>query len=473
MLDSYEMVIGLEVHVELKTQTKIFCSCDTSFGQAPNTQTCPVCLGLPGSLPVLNKKAVEYAVRAGLATECEIRLESKQDRKNYFYPDLAKAYQISQYDQPLCEKGRIVIHPGYEKEIGITRIHIEEDAGKLVHHPKEGTLIDYNRAGVPLIEIVSEPDMRSAIEAKMYLQKLRGIILYTGVSDCKMNEGSFRVDVNLSVRKKGSQVLGTRTEMKNLNSFTSVVKAIDHEFQRQVKLLESGGSVIQETRKWDQEKNKSIAMRSKEDAHDYRYFPDPDLSSIRLQAAYVEDIKSALPELPDVKISRYVKEYDISKEVAEIICIDPARSLYFEDVLMATEDPVTASHIFTGEVLKILDKKEIDIPEFQASYISKLVDLIHEKVINTSIAKRVIQQMFSSLEDPVKIIDQQGLYLIKDEELLKEKMTAILTKQPQILIDYKQGKTKALQALIGQIMKETKGLADPETIEILFKAHLE
>ncbi|MBN2795937.1 MAG: Asp-tRNA(Asn)/Glu-tRNA(Gln) amidotransferase subunit GatB [Clostridia bacterium] len=463
------MVIGLEVHVELKTRSKIFCSCDTTFGQKPNTQTCPVCLGLPGSLPVLNEEVIHYGIKAGLATGCKIALKSKQDRKNYFYPDLAKAYQISQYDQPLCEHGKIVIHPGYDKTIGITRIHLEEDAGKLIHHPVEGTLIDYNRAGVPLIEIVSEPDISSALEAKLYLQKLRGIILYTGISDCKMNEGSFRVDVNLSVRKKGEKTLGTRTEMKNLNSFSSVAKAIENEYLRQIKVLETGGTITQETRKWDQEKNKSIAMRTKEDAHDYRYFPDPDLSPIVLSEQMIEGVQLSLPELPDTKVLRYIDTYKLSKEIAEIICIEPAHANYFEATVSCGADPVVTANLMTGEIFKQLDKIDDTLPPFTSEALSELVQLIERESINISIGKKVLQMMFSEATFPKELVEREQLYMIKDEVYLSHLVDQILDGSSKILEDYQSGKAKALQALIGQVMKETKGLADPGITEMLIK----
>ncbi|MEE1066805.1 MAG: Asp-tRNA(Asn)/Glu-tRNA(Gln) amidotransferase subunit GatB, partial [Acutalibacteraceae bacterium] len=307
MAKEYEMVIGLEVHVELKTKTKIFCNCETSFGAEPNSHTCPVCMGLPGTLPVLNDKVVEYAVKAGLATNCKIANFSKQDRKNYFYPDLPKAYQISQFDLPLCEHGYLDIETeSGSKRIGITRIHIEEDAGKLVHDDIHGTMIDCNRCGVPLIEIVSEPDIRSAEEAKAYLQKLRAIILYTGISDCKMNEGSFRCDVNLSVREKGSKKFGTRTEMKNINSFQFVVKAIEYEYKRQIEAIENGEKIVQETRKFDADTGKTYSMRGKENANDYRYFPDPDLPPIELSDEKIEKIKTTIPELPDARKKKYM-----------------------------------------------------------------------------------------------------------------------------------------------------------------------
>jgi len=465
MIKDYEMVIGLEVHVELKTKSKIFCSCDTTYGAAPNTQTCPVCLGLPGTLPVLNKQVVDYAIKAGLATHATITKIGKQDRKNYFYPDLTKAYQISQYDQPICEHGYIDVVDDGIKRIGITRIHIEEDAGKLVHHPDKGTLIDYNRAGVPLIEIVSEPDIRSAKEAKSYLQKLRGILLYADVSDCKMNEGSFRCDVNLSVRKKGAKELGTRTEMKNLNSFSSVVKAIDHEYQRQVKLIESGGQVDQETRKWDQDKNKSIAMRSKEDAHDYRYFPDPDLTPIIIDETHISRLEKELPELPDKRVERY-EAAGISRSDAELIVIDKAFSDYLDEVIQVGGQAKTAASFMITSLKKYSDTEE-EIPLSPLAY-KELIDCLVDDTLNVSLAKRVIQKMIEEEKSASEIIQLYDLQIIKDESVLLPIIEVVLEKSGKIIQDYLSGKEKALQAIVGQVMKSTAGKADPEiTLQLI------
>jgi len=469
----YEMVIGLEVHVELKTESKIFCGCSTTFGQPPNTQVCPICLGLPGTLPVLNEKVVEYAVLAGLATHCDITRVGKQDRKNYFYPDLPKAYQISQYDQPLCEKGHIEIEDkDYKKKIGITRIHIEEDAGKLIHREGIGTLIDYNRGGVPLIEIVSEPDIRSAQEARLYLQKLRGILLYTGISDCKMNEGSFRCDVNLSVRKKGDKTLGTRTEMKNLNSFSSVGRAIENEFLRQVKLVESGGLVQQETRRWDQDKNKSISMRTKEDAHDYRYFPDPDLMPIVLDEKYINQLKASLPELPDAKKEKYMKEFGLPTYDADQIALNLHIAEYFERAVEHYNNSKMIANVMISEVFRLLQKSDDEdekIP-FDPKDLADYVKLIDDRIINASIGKKVIEKMWQEGLTAQVIIDRDDLKLIRDKDILSSYLDEVIKTNEKGVKDYLSGKEKALQSLIGQVMRLTQGKADPEiTMELLIK----
>lgn len=469
------MVIGLEVHVELKTATKIFCGCSTTFGASPNTQCCPVCLGLPGTLPVLNEKVVEYAVLAGLATECTITENGKQDRKNYFYPDLPKAYQISQYDHPLCENGKVRIEVlGSSKTIGITRIHIEEDAGKLVHDPKGGTMIDYNRCGVPLIEIVSEPDIRSAEEAKAYLQKLRAILLYADVSDCKMNEGSFRCDVNLSVRKKGETAFGTRTEMKNLNSFNSVTRAIDHEFQRQVKLVESGGTVIQETRRWDQDKNKSFSMRTKEDAHDYRYFPDPDLMPILIDAAYIERVRAMLPALPDQRKRDYIASYGLSQYDAEQLVSSRELAEFFESTAQAAKSAKIAANLIMTDMMRLIGKSEeetLEIP-FDGQRFARLVNLIVDGEINASIAKKILQRMWDEDADPVDLVRKEGLSLIRDEATLMPLVEQVIADYPKVVEDYLGGKEKALQSLIGQVMRQTAGKADPQLTRELFLARI-
>ncbi len=417
MIANYEMVIGLEVHVELKTATKIFCGCSTKFGAAPNTQCCPVCTGMPGSLPVLNGKVVEYAVKAGLATGCKIATYSKQDRKNYFYPDLPKAYQISQYDLPLCSEGHLDIETeSGKKRIGITRIHIEEDAGKLVHQEGKGTFIDCNRCGVPLIEIVSEPDMRSAEEAKAYLQKLRAIILYTGVSDCKMNEGSLRCDVNLSIRKKSSDKLGTRTEMKNLNSFQNVVKAIEYEYARQVSVLEEGGEVIQETRRFDMNTGKTSSMRSKENADDYRYFPDPDLVPIVVSPEFLEEIRKSIPVLPDQRKASYQEKYGLTSLAAETLVTRKDIADYFETVAGETEYPLLAANLVSGEVARLCPEEQA-VP-VAPEHIAVLSDLLGQGKINGGTCKKVIAQLFREDGDPIAIIEAQGLQPISDPQVL-------------------------------------------------------
>jgi len=469
MKDEYEIVIGLEVHVELKTQTKIFCNCTTAFGGEPNTHCCPICLGLPGTLPVLNEKVVDYAIKAGLATNCSITRFGKQDRKNYFYPDLPKAYQISQFDLPLCKEGYLDVMVGEtEKRIGITRIHIEEDAGKLVHG-ENGTLIDYNRCGVPLIEIVSEPDMRSAEEVRAYLIKLRSILLFTEVSDCKMNEGSFRCDVNLSVRKKESSELGTRTEMKNLNSFAFINKAIESERLRQINLIESGGHVVQETRRWDQEKGKSFAMRTKEDAHDYRYFPDPDLMPIVIDDAMLKSINDSLPQLPDDRKKGYMKKLGLTAYVAEQIVSTKELSDFFDLSIELGAPPDTASKLLMSEVIRLMNKEEdegyigLSNPQFV-----ELVKYIDSGEINYSIGKKVLEGIWKTDQMPIDYVDTFDLKPIKDKVKLKAIADTIFSDNPKIMTDYIAGKVQAKQSFIGQMMRFTKGKADPEVTSDLF-----
>lgn len=463
MIANYEMVIGLEVHVELKTATKIFCGCSTKFGAAPNTQCCPVCTGMPGSLPVLNGKVVEYAVKAGLATGCKIATYSKQDRKNYFYPDLPKAYQISQYDLPLCSEGYLDIETeNGKKRIGITRIHIEEDAGKLVHQEGKGTFIDCNRCGVPLIEIVSEPDMRSAEEARAYLQKLRAIILYTGVSDCKMNEGSLRCDVNLSIRKKGSDKLGTRTEMKNLNSFQNVVKAIEYEYARQVSVLEEGGEVIQETRRFDMNTGKTSSMRSKENANDYRYFPDPDLVPIVISPEFLEEIKTSIPVLPDQRKQSYQEKYGLSSLAAETLVTRKDIADYFETAAGMTEYPVLAANLVSGEVARLCPEEQA-VP-VAPEHIAVLADLLGQGKINGGTCKKVIAQLFQQDGDPLKIIEAQGLQQISDPAVLRPMAEEVLRQSQKVVNDYQNGNKNAFHALVGQMMKKTQGKGNPQVI---------
>ena len=470
MAKEYEMVIGLEVHVELKTKTKIFCNCETSFGAEPNTHTCPVCMGLPGTLPVLNNKVVEYAVKAGLATNCKIANFSKQDRKNYFYPDLPKAYQISQFDLPLCEHGYLDIETeSGSKRIGITRIHIEEDAGKLVHDDIHGTMIDCNRCGVPLIEIVSEPDMRSAEEARAYLQKLRAIILYTGISDCKMNEGSFRCDVNLSVREKGSKKFGTRTEMKNINSFQFVVKAIEYEYKRQIEAIENGEKIVQETRKFDADTGKTYSMRSKENANDYRYFPDPDLPPIELSDEEIEKIKNTIPELPDVRKKKYMENYGISAYISEKIISDMDMADYFEKVATLAKTPKVVANLLVGEVAR-LNTAEMFYCPISAANMAKLSDLISDEVINTSTAKKLISRMWVDNSDPVLIVEKEELKQINDRQLLTEIAKEVIDKSQKLVSDYKAGKQQALKALMGQTMGKTAGKANPVILEEIIKS---
>ncbi len=464
MLKDYEMVIGLEVHVELKTATKIFCGCSTRFGAPPNTQCCPVCTGMPGSLPVLNGKVVEYAVMAGLATNCTIATYSKQDRKNYFYPDLPKAYQISQYELPLCSRGYLDIETeAGKKRIGITRIHIEEDAGKLTHVEGRGTLIDCNRCGVPLIEIVSEPDMRSAEEARAYLQKLRAIILYTGVSDCKMNEGSLRCDVNLSIRKRGSDTLGTRTEMKNLNSFQSVVKAIEYEYARQVSVLEEGGEVIQETRRFDMNTGKTSSMRSKENADDYRYFPDPDLVPILVSETLRRELEERIPVLPDQRKEQYQAQYGLSSLAAETLVTRKDIADYFETVVQSTRYPLLAANLVSGEVARLCPEEQA-IP-VAPEHIALLADLLGEGKVNGSTGKRVVALLFQEDQDPAALIESQGLQQISDEGVLLPLAREVLEQSQKVVSDLQRGNKNAFHALVGQMMKKTHGKGNPQVIQ--------
>ena len=472
----YEVIIGLEVHAELSTKTKIFCSCPTEFGASPNTHTCPICMAMPGTLPVLNEKVVEYAVKAGLATNCEISRNSKNDRKNYFYPDLPKAYQISQYDRPLCEHGYVEIEKDEgKKKIRLTRIHIEEDAGKLNHDEfGGGSLVDLNRAGVPLIEIVSEPDLRSADEAEKYLKKLKSILEYIEVSDCKMQEGSLRADVSVSVRKKGDTKLGTRTEMKNMNSFRSITRAIEYEVDRQIDVIENGGKIDQETLRWDDVSGKTFSMRDKEDAQDYRYFPDPDLVAIKLSEEYIENIKNTLPELPESRKQRYLDEYKLSEKDAKIITSSKYLSDLFEEAIKICNNPKAVNNWIISDISRILNETEmepIEIP-FDAKQLGKLVILIDKGTISSSIGKKVLVELFENPRDPEEIIKEKGWIQISDEGAIKEVVLKILEANPQSIADFKGGKDKALGFLVGQAMKETKGKANPQLLNKMFLEEL-
>ena len=471
-MKEYEMIIGLEVHVELKTKTKIFCNCATSFGAAPNTHTCPVCMGLPGTLPVLNRKVVEYAVKAGLALNCKIANFSKHDRKNYFYPDLPKAYQISQFDMPLCKQGYLDIETeSGPKRIGITRIHIEEDAGKLIHDDVYGTMIDCNRCGVPLIEIVSEPDIRSASEAKAYLQKLRAILLYTGISDCKMNEGAFRCDVNLSVREKGTEKLGTRTEIKNLNSFQFVVKAIEYEYNRHLKAIENGETIIQETRRFDVNSGKTYSMRNKESANDYRYFPDPDLPPIELSDEEIEEIKHTIPELPDERKRKYTNEYELSAYISEKIVSDIDMANYFEQAVKFSKYPQILSNLIIGDISR-LNTADIFTCPISANNIGELSNLIGDGIINTSIAKKLIMRMWEEDINPVQVVENEDLKQINDRAFLDSIALEVIKNSERLVSDYRGGKLQAMKALMGQAMGKTSGKANPVIMEELLKSRI-
>ena len=474
--EDYEVVIGLEVHAELSTKTKIFCSCSNKFGAEPNTNICPVCMGMPGALPVLNEKVVEYAVKAGLATNCEISRDSKNDRKNYFYPDTPKAYQISQYDKPLCENGfvEIELENGEKKKIGLTRIHIEDDAGKFSHNEfGGGSLIDLNRAGVPLIEIVSEPDIRSAKEAEEYLKKLKSILEYIEVSDCKMQEGSLRADVNVSVHKKG-EPFGTRTEMKNMNSFRSITRAIEYETQRQIDVIEEGGTIFQETLRWDDVSGKTFSMRSKEDAQDYRYFPEPDLVAIKLSEEYIEEIRNNLPELPESRKKRYIEEFGLSEKDSSKLTNSKYLSNMFENTEKICKNAKAVANWLLSDVSRILNEKELEADQipFTAENLAKMIILIDKGTISSAIGKKVLEELFENPKDPEEIIKEKGWIQISDEGAIKEVVLKILEANPQSIADFKAGKDRALGFLVGQAMKETKGKANPQMLNKMFLEEL-
>ncbi len=463
MIKDYEMVIGLEVHCELGTKTKIFCSCPTTFGAKPNTQVCPVCLGMPGTLPVLNEEVVNRAIKAGLATNCKIGTFSKQDRKNYFYPDLPKAYQISQYDLPLCYEGHLDIETDKgSKRIGITRIHIEEDAGKLVHDDTQGTMIDCNRCGVPLIEIVSEPDIRSAEEAVAYFKKLRAILLYTGISDCKMNEGSLRCDVNLSVRKKGEEKFGTRTEMKNLNSFQFILKAIEFEYKRQVEAVEKGEEIIQETRRFDQNSGKTFSMRKKEDANDYRYFPDPDLAPIITSDEKRDNIAATIPMLPDARKELYIDKYGLTSYDAELITNDMEIANYFEAAANNTKHTKILANLLIGDVLRMLEGEE-DKPKLTESILAEISELSGEGYINSSVGKKLVKELWdkNDITSAKTYVDENDMAQISDKTLLTSYAKEVMEKSQKLVDDYKSGKVNAMKAIIGQVMAKTSGKGNP------------
>lgn len=472
----YEVVIGLEVHAELLTDSKIFCSCTTEFGGAPNTHCCPVCLGLPGVLPVANKKAVELAVKAALALNCEIAGYSKFDRKNYFYPDLPKAYQISQYDLPLAVNGYVDIETEEGvKRIGIKRVHMEEDAGKLVHSEAgDYSLVDYNRTGVPLIEIVSEPDIRSSEEARLYLNKLKSILQYTEVSDCKMQEGSLRCDANISLRPKGSGEFGTKTELKNMNSFKAVQKALDYEIERQRKVLERGESVIQETRRWDESRGITVSMRSKEEAHDYRYFPEPDLPPVVIDREFVERIRASIPELSHERKRRYINEYGLPEYDAGVLTDSKKLSDFFEECVRKYPNAKVVSNWIMGELLGALnaEDKEIEDTPLTPDHLVEMFTLMDKGTISGKIAKTVFKEMFETGKKPAKIVEEKGLVQISDEGELEKIIDKVIQENPQSVEDYRNGKEKALGFLVGQVMKHTKGKANPQLVNKLLKGKL-
>lgn len=475
----YEAVIGLEVHVELKTRSKIFCSSTTEFGGDPNTHVCPVCLGLPGVLPVLNKEVVNYAMRVALALNCEIARFCKFDRKNYYYPDLPKNYQISQYDLPLARNGYLVIETDNgPKRVGITRIHMEEDAGKLVHQGTITTspysLVDYNRTGVPLLEIVSEPDLRSPEEARAYMEKLRTIIQYTGVSDCKMEEGSLRCDANVSVRPAGSDVLGTKTEIKNLNSFRALQRALAYEIERQIAVLEEGGRVVQETRAWDEDRGVTVSMRSKEEAHDYRYFPDPDLVPLVIDDAWIDEIRATLPELPDARRKRYMEDFGLSRYDATVLTSTKELGDYFEACVAAYPQPKTVANWVMGELARLLNASNLEITASPVTpdKLVALLRLIDDGTISGRIAKTVFEEMFTTRKDPATIVREKGLVQIADAGALRAVVEEVIKANPRSVQDYKGGKEKALGFLVGQVMKATRGKANPALVNELLKEML-
>jgi aspartyl-tRNA(Asn)/glutamyl-tRNA(Gln) amidotransferase subunit B len=469
----YEAVIGLEVHAQLLTESKIFCSCSTKFGAPPNTHVCPICLGMPGVLPVLNKRVVEFAMKMALATHCRINPFSVFARKNYFYPDLPKGYQISQYEYPLAEDGWVEIEVnGQKKKIGIIRIHMEEDAGKLIHDPyKPISYVDFNRTGVPLIEIVSKPDIRSPEEAVAYLKKLRTILRYLGICDGNMEEGSFRCDANISLRPVGSEKFGTKTELKNMNSFRHVQRALAYEIERQAAILDEGGSIVQETRLWDESKGITRSMRGKEEAHDYRYFPDPDLVPVEIDEAWIEEVRKTLPELPDEKKERFIKQYNLRSYDADVLTSSKELADYFEAVVKACDNPKLASSWVMSELLGKLhqDKKEITECPIPPERLGELIKLIADGTISGKIGKTVFEEMYETGAAPSEIVKKKGLVQITDENVLREIAEKILAAHPKEVEQYKAGKEKLLGFFIGQMMKETKGKANPQLANKIFK----
>ena len=477
MAKQYETVIGLEVHIELATKTKIFCGCSTEFGGAPNTHTCPVCTGMPGALPVLNRQVVEYAMAIGLATNCRITQVCKFDRKNYFYPDNPQNYQISQLYLPIARDGYVEIETGAgKKKVRIHEMHMEEDAGKLVHDEWDDTsLVNYNRSGVPLVEIVSEPDMRSADEVIAYLEKLRMIVQYLGASDCKLQEGSMRADVNLSVREAGSGKLGTRTEMKNLNSFKAIAHAIEGERERQIELLEAGKEVVQETRRWDDNKEHSYAMRSKEDAQDYRYFPEPDLVPIVISDEWIAEVKARQPELRTEKLGRYKREFDIPQYDAEIITESKRMADIFEETAALCGKPKKAANWLMVETMRLMKEHDMEAEDltFSPVNLAKLIDLADAGTINSSVAKKVFEKVFTDDVDPEAYVKEQGLGMVNDESALRDVIEKVLVDNPKAVEDYRGGKEKAMGALVGQTMRAMKGKANPGMVNEMLKKMLQ
>lgn len=471
----FEVVVGLEVHVELSTKTKIYCSCTTDFGGKANSHVCPVCLGLPGSLPQLNKKVVEYAIKAGLALNCNITELGRMDRKNYFYPDTPKNYQITQDEHPICRDGFIEVEKedGTIKKIEIERIHMEEDAGKLLHTPA-GSLIDFNRSGVPLIEIVSRPDMRSAEEATLYLQKIKSILTCLEVSDCKMEEGSLRCDLNVSVREKGTEKFGTRAEIKNLNSFKSVERALAYEFDRQTAAIEKGEIIEQETRRWDESNGVTLSMRSKGNANDYRYFPEGDLVTIKISKKWIEEIRETIPELPFQKEERFVKEFGIPKYDASVLTLTMAMADFFEEAAKASGDAKSTSNWLMGDISKLINESFTTVEElkFTPAHLAELIKLINSGKISNNIGKKVVEEMFATGLDPKTIVEEKGLIQNSDESFIAEAVKSVIGKNEQSVIDFKNGKTRVVGFLVGVVMKETKGKANPQIVNKLILEEL-
>ncbi len=475
----YEIVVGLEVHAELNTKTKIYCGCKNEFGAEVNTNCCPVCMGLPGALPTLNKKVVDYAIKMGHACGCKINRICKQDRKNYFYPDTPKAYQISQFDVPLCENGHIdaiIDDEGNTKRFGITRIHIEEDAGKLIHDDSfEGSLVDFNRSGVPLIEIVSEPDMRSSADAKAYLESIKSILQYIGISDCKMQEGSIRCDVNVSVMPKGSKEFGTRVEMKNVNSFNGTVRAIDYEANRQIEILEKGGVILQETRRWDDAKGVNFLLRSKEDAQDYRYFPEPDLLTINVPEERVQKLKETLPELPNHMILRYMHDYKLPLFDSNLFMENPDKAEFFEECMAKKNcEPKNVSNWILGDISRILNEKNIKISDtkLNAENLCSMIQMIESKEISNASGKVIIEEIMFTDKTAKEVVNEKGLGQISDNNALEDVVKSVIEANPKALEDYKNGKTNVMGYLVGQCMKASKGKGNPAILKELMEKHL-
>jgi aspartyl-tRNA(Asn)/glutamyl-tRNA(Gln) amidotransferase subunit B len=473
----FEPVIGLEVHAQLKTRTKIFCSCSTAFGAPPNTHTCPVCLGLPGVLPVLNRKVVEYTLRMAMATHCEVQRESRFARKNYFYPDLPEGYQISQYELPIARNGWVSIGAnGTEKRIGVNRIHMEEDAGKLIHDPHRPlSRVDFNRTGVPLIEIVSEPDLRSPEEAGAYLRHLRAILRYLGICDGNMEEGSFRCDANVSIRPAGSEPFGIRTELKNLNSFKHVEKALQYEIQRQKEIVLDGAAVVQETRLWDPERSRTTSMRGKEEAHDYRYFPDPDLLPLVIDESWIDRISTELPELPDDRRKRFAQQYGLPAYDAEILCSERELADYFEDCLAHYPRPKPVSNWIMGPLLGWLNAagRPLSDPPVPARHLAELLSMIDQGTISGKIAKTVFEDMARSGKSPAAIVTEKGLVQVSDTGEIEAVVYRVLAEHPDEVRAYRNGKTKLLGFFVGQVMQATRGRANPRLVNELLKGKLE